>query len=30
MRLDTTRLTPEEAADVILEQLRRADIIEAD
>ena len=30
MRLDTTRLTPEEAADVILEQLRRADVIEAD
>ena len=30
MRLDTTRLTPEQAADVIFEQLRRADVIEAD
>jgi hypothetical protein len=30
MRIDTTRLTPEQAADVIFEQLRQADIIDTD
>jgi bifunctional enzyme CysN/CysC len=30
MRIDTTRLTPEQAADVIFKQLRQADIIDTD
>jgi bifunctional enzyme CysN/CysC len=30
VRIDTTRLTPEQAADVILEQLRRGDVIGLD